>query len=72
MAIGAETAATGDDPRRFWFIARSALILPGRLVILWFALEYASFERWLSRPVAAFLVVSVVLHLLLYLGNRKA
>ncbi len=67
ISLALETAATGAAARQFWFLTRSALILPGGIVILWFALEYASFERWLSRPVIALLVGSVVLHLLLYL-----
>ncbi len=67
VALAAETAAIDPAERASWFLVRSALILPGGLVILWFAIEYASFERWLTRPVVAFFVGSVVLHLALYL-----
>jgi PAS domain S-box-containing protein len=70
--IAAETAATGEDSRRLWFLARDALILPSGILILWFSLEYASLERYLTRPVIAALVGSVLLHFVLYLpeGGR--
>ena len=67
LAMAAETAATGIDARKAWFLARDALVLPSGIVILWFALEYASLERYLSRPLIAALVGSVLLHLVLYL-----
>jgi PAS domain S-box-containing protein len=67
VAIAAETASSSMEARRFWFVARSALILPSSFIVLWFALVYASLERWLSRPVVGFLVGSVVLHFVLYL-----
>ena len=66
-AIAAETAATGEDARRLWFLARDALVLPCGIVILWFSVAYASFERYLTRPLVAVLVGSVVVHLILYL-----
>jgi signal transduction histidine kinase len=72
LAIGAETAATGADARQLWFLVRDALVLPTGIVILWFTVEYASFERYLTRPLIAGLVGSVLLHLVLYLpeGGR--
>ncbi len=72
LGIAAETAATGEDARRLWFLARDALVLPSGILILWFSLEYASLERYLTRPVIAALVGSVLLHFVLYLpqGGR--
>ena len=72
VGIAAETAATGEDARRLWFLARDALVLPSGILILWFSLEYASLERYLTRPVIAALVGSVLLHFVLYLpeGGR--
>jgi PAS domain S-box-containing protein len=72
VAMGAEAAATDPPAREFWFLARDAMILPGGVLILWFALEYASLARYLSRPLVWLLVGSVVLHLALYIpeGGR--
>ena len=72
LAIGAESAATGVEARGAWSLVRDAPILPSGIVILWFALEYASLERYLARPLVAALVGSVLLHLVLYLpeGGR--
>jgi signal transduction histidine kinase len=67
LAILAETAAIGDDTRRLWFLARDALVLPTGIAILWFSVEYASFDRYLTRPLVVGLVGSVLLHLLLFL-----
>ena len=72
LAIAAGDAATGENARRSLLLVRSALIVPGGVLILWFALEYASFERRLTRPVVAFLVGSVVLHSALYLPDGGA
>lgn len=69
VVIGAEAAANTVETRQVWLLARSALILPGGVVIVWFALEYASLERWLTRPVVALFVGAVVLHFLLYLPD---
>lgn len=67
VAIAAETAATAADTRETWFLVRDALILPSGIVILWFAIEYASLERYLTRPAVAALAGSVLLHFVLYL-----
>jgi PAS domain S-box-containing protein len=69
VAIGAETAATDPAGRELWFLARDALVLPAGIVSLWFALEYASLQRYLSRTLTWALVGSVLLHLALYLPD---
>jgi PAS domain S-box-containing protein len=69
VAIGAETAATDPAGRELWFLARDALVLPAGIVSLWFALEYASLQRYLSRTLTWALVGSVLLHLVLYLPD---
>lgn len=69
VAIAAETAATTADSRQTWFLVRDALILPSGIAILWFAIEYASLERYLTRPLVAALAGSVLLHLVLYLPD---
>ena len=35
LGIAAESAATGEDARRLWFLARDALVLPSGILILW-------------------------------------
>jgi signal transduction histidine kinase len=69
IAIGAEAATTDPAAGQLWFLARDAMILPGGVLILWFALEYASLERYLPRTVACLLVGSVLVHLALYIPD---
>jgi hypothetical protein len=61
LCAAAEVAASGFDEQRLWFVVRDALTLPGVILGLWFALEYAGLERWLTRPVTAALTVMVIL-----------
>lgn len=72
LTDAAELAATQVATQEAWFLVRDALALPAVTVSLWFALEYAGLERWLTRPVVALLGGAVVLIMPLYLvdGGR--
>lgn len=61
----AESAAPDVAAQRAWFVFRDALTLPGVALALWFALQYAGLERWLTRPVAGLIVGVVIVHIAL-------
>lgn len=66
LANAAEISATDFETQRAWFILRDALAMPGVVAAVWFALAYAGFSRWLTRPVVALLVASIIAHLPFY------
>jgi PAS domain S-box-containing protein len=72
LANAAEIAATDFPTQRLWFVVRNALTLPSVIGMFWFALEYAGFRRWLTRPVIGVLVGSIIVHAPLHLvdGGR--
>lgn len=72
LANAAETAATDFGTQQLWFVCRDALGLPGAIVALSFALEYAGFGRLLTRSVIALLLSPVIVHAPLYVidGGR--
>jgi PAS domain S-box-containing protein len=72
VAIGAEAAAADAAAGRLWFLARDALMLPGGIVIVWFALEYASLQRYLSPRLAWAAGGSLLVSLALYLPDGGA
>lgn len=65
LAGAAEVAAVNVAEQRTWFAVRDALTLPGAMLALAFALEYAGLERWLTRPVIAILLGVVAVHVTL-------
>lgn len=72
VADTGEFSALQTGSKEGWFLVRDALLLPGVTVSLWFALEYAGLERWLTRPVVAVLVAVPIVSLPLYVvdGGR--
>ena len=72
LAAAVELATTEMDVQRLAFLLRDALTLPGVILALWFALDYAGLERWLTRPVVAVLVGVVLVNISLYVldGGR--
>ncbi len=62
-----ELTADQAAAKEAWFLVRDALALPGMTASLWFVLEYAGLERWLTRPVVAVLAVAAFAILPLYL-----
>jgi len=55
VTVAAEITASEVAAKAAWFLVRDALVLPGVTLSLWFALQYAGLDRWLTRPVAAVL-----------------
>jgi signal transduction histidine kinase len=60
VAYAAQLAASDAAARASWFLVGDALTVPAAAVSVWFALEYAGLERWLTRAWAALLGASVV------------
>lgn len=66
LAYAAQLAAADAATRQVFFFVGDFLTLPAVMAGLWFALEYAGLERWLTRPVAAALAVPVIVIVPLY------
>jgi signal transduction histidine kinase len=62
LAGAVEISATGQSSQRPWLATRDIIALPGAVLALWFAVEYAGLRRLLTRPVVAFLIASVLIH----------
>ena len=72
LAYAAQLLATDLSRRTAWFLVCDALTLPAAAASLWFAVEYAALDRWLTRRWAAVLWGSVIALLATYLvdGGR--
>ncbi len=66
VAYAAQLAAVDEATKQAWFLVGDFLTLPALTAGLWFALEYAGLERWLTRPVIVLLVGAVIVLLSLY------
>ena len=66
VAYAAQLAAVDEATKQAWFLVGDFLTLPAVTAGLWFALEYAGLERWLTRPVIVLLVGAVIALLSLY------
>lgn len=62
----AELAATDSSIKQAWFAFRDFLALPGVILGVWFAFAYAGLQRFLTRPVVAVLVGSILVHIPFY------
>ena len=67
LATAGELTTTAPATQRRWFLVRDAVAYPGAILALWFALQYAGLERWLTRRVVVVLVGSAVVRSALYL-----
>jgi PAS domain S-box-containing protein len=67
LAYAAQLAAADATMKQAFFLVGDFLTLPAVLAGLWFALEYAGLERWLTRPVVAALALPIIVILPLYL-----
>jgi signal transduction histidine kinase len=70
-ALGAtlETAAADFPTQLFWFMFQAVWKLPAVTAVFWFALEYCNLHRWLTRRIAALLLLGPLLLFLLILTN---
>lgn len=66
VAYAAQLAAVDEATKQAWFLVGDFLTLPAVTAGLWFALEYAGLERWLTRPVVVLLGGAVLALLPLY------
>lgn len=67
LAGAAEISSIDHAAQQRWFLVGDFLTMPAAVLGLWFALAYAGLTRWLTRPVVAVLVGSVVALGALYL-----
>jgi len=69
-AVGSALAHAAVDPatKVRWLLFQGVWLLPAVTAALWFALEYAGLDHWLTRPVAALLAAPPALALALTLA----